>query len=194
MYAFSGNTPLNAMDANGLFIDAALDVGSIGYDIYRLIQDPCSTENWVALGMDLAGLAIPFATGLGPASRIANHADEVLAGVTHADEAAAYYRISEREIVKPEVAQDAAQLFAERFAESGKTLASSLIDRPGYGGVIDSTGDITLYRGHDAGTVIEEVTHSWQLQRPGIKGRRLSNETKFQLELEANIILKKGLR
>jgi RHS repeat-associated protein len=125
MYAFSGNTPLNAMDANGLFIDAALDVGSIGYDIYRLIQDPCSTENWVALGMDLAGLAIPFATGLGPASRIANHADEVLAGVTHADEAAAYYRISEREIVKPEVAQDAAQLFAERFAESGKTLASS---------------------------------------------------------------------
>jgi RHS repeat-associated protein len=85
LYAFSGNTPLNAMDAHGLFIDAALDLGSIAYDIYQLIQDPCSTENWVALGMDLAGLAIPFATGLGPASRVANHADEMVDAVKMAD-------------------------------------------------------------------------------------------------------------
>jgi hypothetical protein len=58
-----------------LFLDTALDVGFIGYDLYRLVKDNivgnCDNlgSNLAALGGDVAGAFIPFVSGLGTASR-----------------------------------------------------------------------------------------------------------------------------
>ncbi|WP_256077337.1 RHS repeat-associated core domain-containing protein [Massilia sp. YIM B04103] len=78
LYAYAGNNPLNARDPSGLILDTVLDVGFILYDVGVLIHDGVTNggRNWktntIALGADIAGLAVPFATGGGAAYRAGN--------------------------------------------------------------------------------------------------------------------------
>jgi len=67
LYPYALNAPINWVDSKGLIIDTLADAGFIIWDIYDLIKgDPCKrAENLAALGLDVAGLFIPFATGLG---------------------------------------------------------------------------------------------------------------------------------
>jgi RHS repeat-associated protein len=76
LYAYVGNNPVNFTDSTGLLLDTLVDIASIGYDLYRLISDGRKGMggNLTALGLDVAGALIPFATGLGPASRAARGA------------------------------------------------------------------------------------------------------------------------
>nr|WP_272872733.1 RHS repeat-associated core domain-containing protein [Photobacterium arenosum] len=82
LYSYAGADPLNYTDSTGLIIDTVADIGFIGYDLYRILTDnvlgDCGNlgSNLTALGADLAGLAIPGATGLGAASRVAKKADD----------------------------------------------------------------------------------------------------------------------
>ncbi len=78
LYRYVGNDPVNVIDPTGLFVDVVADVGFILYDLYRLRTDPCNFGwNLFALGLDVLGAFLPFATGLGFAARTADNLDDV---------------------------------------------------------------------------------------------------------------------
>ena len=68
-YAYVRNNPLRYTDPNGHIIDTLLDVGFIGYDVYKIAIEGATRTNLVALGADVAGALIPGVTGGGAAVR-----------------------------------------------------------------------------------------------------------------------------
>jgi hypothetical protein len=73
LYAYVFNGPTNLGDPGGRAVDAVVDLGFIGYDLYRLFLGGRKDleENTTALLADGLGLFIPGVTGLGAASRVA---------------------------------------------------------------------------------------------------------------------------
>lgn len=70
------------VDPSGHWVDTVLDVLSLGYDLYCLStpEGRKDWKNWVALGLDLICLFIPFVTGGSAIVRTANsieNADDV---------------------------------------------------------------------------------------------------------------------
>ncbi len=70
-YSYVSNNPLKYTDSTGDFLDIALDVGFIGYDLYRM-GSAAWNRNWsevksesANLGLDIGGAALPGITGLG---------------------------------------------------------------------------------------------------------------------------------
>ena len=84
-YSYAMGNPVRYSDSQGLFIDTLVDVGFVGYDLYRILNDNILGNgkkgslgtNLTALGLDLGGALIPGITGLGSASRVARHGDEL---------------------------------------------------------------------------------------------------------------------
>ncbi len=66
-YAYAGNNPFVYQDDSGMYIETAIDIGFISYDIYELQKDPSSGWNWAALGADALCAALPVVTGGGAA-------------------------------------------------------------------------------------------------------------------------------
>ena len=75
-YAYAANSPYTFKDPDGRIFDTIADVGFIAYSAYVLAKDP-SWTNAAALGADVVGAAVPFATGLGAGVRAAAHADDL---------------------------------------------------------------------------------------------------------------------
>jgi RHS repeat-associated protein len=81
LQAYVGNSPTNFTDPSGnIPLDEIADVAFIAYDLYQLALDPNCPDNQEALGLDLLGLSIPYATGLGAANRI-RRAEEAAKGL-----------------------------------------------------------------------------------------------------------------
>ncbi|MGE0131417.1 MAG: RHS repeat-associated core domain-containing protein [Blastocatellales bacterium] len=84
LYAYVMNNPMSHTDSTGQAIDTLVDVGFIGYDLYRIVNDNilgnCDNlaENLLALGLDVLGMLIPFVTGLGIASRVLRRGDDFI--------------------------------------------------------------------------------------------------------------------
>jgi hypothetical protein len=60
------------VDPDGRVADFFLDVGFVAYSAYTLAVDP-SWTNAAALGADVVGAVVPFATGLCAGVRAASH-------------------------------------------------------------------------------------------------------------------------
>ena len=75
-YAYVRNNPYKYTDSTGNYVETALDIGFIIYDINELRQEQ-SLTNYIALGLDVAGAALPFATGLGAGFKVAKGIDKV---------------------------------------------------------------------------------------------------------------------
>jgi RHS repeat-associated protein len=71
-YWYANNNPYKYRDPDGRFADIILDAGFIAYSAYTLATDP-SWTNAAALGADVVGAVVPFATGLGAGVRAAAH-------------------------------------------------------------------------------------------------------------------------
>ena len=80
LYRYVGDDPVDLTDPSGMFIDTVLDAGFVGMDLWNLATGSRKDvgANLAALGLDVLGLAIPFVTGLGAASRLARGADEAV--------------------------------------------------------------------------------------------------------------------
>jgi len=76
-YAYCLNNPVNSVDPTGHWLETAFDVAGILYDIYDIQHNGLSWETGLALGVDVACLLLPVATGGGLAVRAATHADDV---------------------------------------------------------------------------------------------------------------------
>ena len=82
-YAYGRNNPLRYKDPDGRLIETIADVGFIGYDLFDIGRsffrgEGVSGTQWGALGADVLGAAIPFATGGGIAVRAATKVDDVI--------------------------------------------------------------------------------------------------------------------
>ncbi len=85
-YAYGLNSPLEYKDPSGHWVESALDIAFIAYDLYDIQQNGLNWENGLSLVADVGGLIVPVATGGGLAVRAAFHADDAAKIVSHADE------------------------------------------------------------------------------------------------------------
>ncbi|HWK27650.1 MAG TPA: RHS repeat-associated core domain-containing protein [Solirubrobacter sp.] len=79
LYGYALGDPVNFADPSGMFLDTLADIAFIGYDLYQIgssLVNGCgvSGTDLLALGADIAGAAIPFATGGGALVRAGAHA------------------------------------------------------------------------------------------------------------------------
>ena len=103
-YAYAANSPLKYDDPDGKLLDTILDIGFIAYDLFDIGRsavrgEAISGAQWGALGADVVGAAVPFATGGGAIVRAAAHADDIAdaaKALGHVDEAAAGVRFGQR--------------------------------------------------------------------------------------------------
>ncbi len=87
-YVYAEGNPVRYTDHTGQWIDTVIDIAFIGYDIYQLvdhINQGCWDANrdvinddLIALGLDIVGAALPFATGLGMAARAGSKIDDLV--------------------------------------------------------------------------------------------------------------------
>ncbi|MEK6871675.1 MAG: RHS repeat-associated core domain-containing protein [Nanoarchaeota archaeon] len=75
-YSYVRNNPYRYTDPTGNFVDIALDIGFITYDVYQLQQEQ-SFGNYLALAADVAGAALPGVTGLGVALKTGSKASDI---------------------------------------------------------------------------------------------------------------------
>jgi len=78
LFAYCGNNPVNRVDYAGNAWDVILDIVSLGFSIADVIFNPDDPWAWVALGVDVVCLIVPFASGGGAAVKVATKADDVV--------------------------------------------------------------------------------------------------------------------
>ena len=82
-YTYAANNPIRYTDPSGEYIETLIDIGFIGFDIYTLINHwntGCGniSSDLLALGLDVVGAVLPFATGLGMVARIGSKTDDAI--------------------------------------------------------------------------------------------------------------------
>lgn len=79
-YSYVNNNPLKNTDPTGHWIESAIDIAFIGYDLYDISQNGLNWENGLALTADIVSLALPVVAGGGMAVRALAHADDAADG------------------------------------------------------------------------------------------------------------------
>ncbi|UCD80392.1 MAG: cadherin-like domain-containing protein [Desulfobacterales bacterium] len=126
-YPYAQNNPVNASDPEGKYLESFLDIAFIAYDIVELVRQP-SWYTAAALGLDIGGLFLPGATGLGAAYR----ASRLAPTRTFLTEAATRaIRNVDTTGMTARNAGTALHRYAENFAGSRRTL---IIEQPYLGG------------------------------------------------------------
>jgi RHS repeat-associated protein len=85
-YAYVRHNPLKYTDPTGHWVESAIDIALIGYDVYDISQNGLNWENGVSLAANVVGLIVPVATGLGAITRAAGKVDDVAKAITKVDE------------------------------------------------------------------------------------------------------------
>ena len=87
-YSYTLNNPVKYRDPSGHWVESALDIAFIGYDVYDIKTNGLSWTSGLSLAADVAGLILPVATGGGLLVRGLAHVDDLAKAVSHADDVA----------------------------------------------------------------------------------------------------------
>jgi hypothetical protein len=85
-YSYVLNSPVNYADPSGHWLESALDLAFIAYDIYDIQQNGLNWTNGLSLAVDIGGLALPVVTGGGLMVRAISHGDDLAKVATHVDD------------------------------------------------------------------------------------------------------------
>jgi RHS repeat-associated protein len=143
-FAYVYNNPLKYTDPTGHWIESAVDIAFIAYDIWDIHQNGLTWDNGLALAADVGGLLLPGLTGLGMAVRGGRAAKAAVEAASLGDEAARLPgRVTTRAVGEGaqrfvlEAAQKAEEVVAQKRllgsvekargeAEEGKEILSGL--------------------------------------------------------------------
>jgi len=75
-YSYVLNNPLRYTDPTGHYVETVLDVAFIGMDLNDIRKDSTNPWNYVALGGDVVGAALPGLTGVGLGIKLVEHGAE----------------------------------------------------------------------------------------------------------------------
>lgn len=147
-FSFAGQNPIATSDASGEFLDIVLDAAFIAYDLGLLAYDEVSTggtnrtDNLTALSLDVAGAAIPFATGGGALFRggikVVDHAGDIA------------------KVAKTGVTNSIPNTLARVVPENALTRSSGTLGKPGTADVFVTAADDI--RGLNAREIAEKLT------------------------------------
>ena len=84
-YSYSRYNPLKYTDSTGHWVETALDIAFITYDVYDISANGLNWENGLSLAADVVGAALPLVTGGGLAVRAFAHADDAIKVANTAD-------------------------------------------------------------------------------------------------------------
>jgi RHS repeat-associated protein len=76
-YSYGLNNPVKHTDPTGHWVESAIDIAFIGYDLYDISQNGLNWTNGLALTADVVSLALPVVAGGGAAVRAVAHADDI---------------------------------------------------------------------------------------------------------------------
>ena len=85
LYTYCFNSPITHKDSDGHYIDTALDVVSVVYDVVDILSGNNGIAAWGALTLDIASLILPGLTGGGKLIRFACKSDDVADAAKYAD-------------------------------------------------------------------------------------------------------------
>jgi RHS repeat-associated protein len=121
LYGYVLGDPVNLVDPSGLYVDTAIDVGFVVYDITTLAL---GCGSWGSLALDTGGLLIPFVAGLGHTGELYRAAKGPLSrlGARLADETGSFAPFARRFRITGNFDEVARRL--ERYHGIDRALAS----------------------------------------------------------------------
>jgi len=119
-YSYVFNNPVRYRDPSGHWVESALDLAFIAYDIYDIKTHGLTWESGLSLAADVGGLLLPVVTGGGLLVRGVAHADDLARVVSHGDEAVAAATIGRQ------VAEEAVESTAR---QAGRQVSQEVVER-----------------------------------------------------------------
>ena len=108
-------TPSRFTDPTGHWLESALDIAFIIYDIHDIAANGLNLTSGLSLVADVAGLALPAVTGGGLLVRGIAHADDVAKAVSHVDDIAEAATHADELVKAAAKADDAAKVTEENY-------------------------------------------------------------------------------
>ena len=159
-FMYARGNPVRYKDPTGHWIETALDIAFIGYDLWDISQNGLNWENGLSLAADVAGAILPVVTGGGMAVRAAMHADDGLKALNAVDNVIDAANAIDNAADAANSADNVVDALNAVCSFSGDTLiATSDGERP----IRDiEPGDMVLAFDESTGSVSYfAVTHTW---------------------------------
>lgn len=157
-YAYSNNNPVRYVDPTGHWIESALDIAFIAYDIYDISANGLNWENGLSLAADVAGLALPVVTGGGLAVRAAMHVDDAAKVINSVDNVIDTANALDNAVDATKLGDDVTEIAntIDNAVDTANSADNSGITILGY------SEDVRDYNGVNVNKLVDQPDWSWE--------------------------------